>query len=212
MKGIGGFLLGKLKLKDLSYFLLGIIFLTLGIRIMDVSKLGISFSDAIPIRLSEIFEIPVSLSSIILGLFTLIIVSIINKVRYLRFECLITSFVLGFFIDFWMDLIPDFHVHGLFFKLSIFLIGIFILSMGVALYLQPRHYPTHPNDLMLITVSRGFKFSILKSKILIDVMYGVIAILISAPIGIGSIFHTICLGFFVDKLYIFFEKMYNDEQ
>lgn len=205
-------MLDKLKVKDLSYFFVGIVFVTLGIRIMDISRLGISFSDAIPIRISHIFEIPVALSSMILGLFTLLIISIISKAKFLRFECLVTSFALGIFIDFWMKLIGDFHVHGTIFKIIVFIIGIFILSMGVALYLQPRRYPPHPNDLLLITVSRGFKLSILRSKILIDIMYGIIAIFISAPVGIGSIFHTLCLGFFVDKLFVFFERMYNDEQ
>lgn len=205
-------LLDKLKTKDLSYFLIGIIFVTLGIRIMGISRLGISFSDAIPIRLAHVFEIPVALSSMMLGLFTLLIISMINKSKFLRLECLVTSFALGIFIDFWMRLIGDFHVHGLILRIIVFVIGVFVLSMGVALYLQPRHYPPHPNDLLLITVSRGFKLSILRSKILIDIMYGIIAIFISAPIGIGSIFHTLCVGFFVDRLYIFFEKMYNDEQ
>ena len=100
-------MLKRLNLKDLSYFLIGIIFLTLGIRIIGVSNLGLSFSDAIPIKLSELLKIPVSLSSLMLGIFTLLVASVIKKSKIPQFECLITSFVLGFFIDFWLFVIPD---------------------------------------------------------------------------------------------------------
>lgn len=201
-------MLKRLNLKDLSYFLIGIIFLTLGIRIIDVSNLGLSFSDAIPIKLSQLLKIPVSLSSLMLGIFTLFVASFIKKTKLPQFECLITSFVLGFFIDFWLFVIPNISVEGLFLNVVVFVLGAFILSLGVSLYLQPK-YPPHPNDLLLITVTRRFGFSLLKSKILIDTMYAIIAILLLAPIGIGSIFNTLCLGFFANKLFKFFEKIYN---
>lgn len=200
-------MLKRLNLKDLSYFLIGIIFLTLGIRIISISNLGLSFSDAIPIKLSELLKIPVSVSSLMLGIFTLFVASFIKKTKFPQFECLITSFVLGFFIDFWL-LIPSISVEGFILNVSVFVLGAFVLSVGVSIYLQPK-YPPHPNDLLLMAVNNRFKFSILKSKILIDSMYAIIAILLLAPIGIGSVFNTICLGFFVNKLFDFFEKIYN---
>ena len=199
-------MLKRLNLKDLSYFLIGIIFLTLGIRIIGVSNLGLSFSDAIPIKLSELLKIPVSLSSLMLGIFTLLVASVIKKSKIPQFECLITSFVLGFFIDFWLFVIPDIYFEGLLLSVSVFVLGAFVLSLGISIYLQPNKYPPHPNDLLLMAVTNRFNFSILKSKILIDSMYAAIAILLLAPIGIGSVFNTICLGFFINKLFDFFEK------
>ncbi len=201
----------KLNLKGLIYFFVGVIFLTFGIRIISISTLGLSFSDAIPIRISEMFKIPIFLSSIMLGTFTLFVEMIVSKRRFPRFECLVVSFFLGLFVDFWVLIIPNFIIRGIVLNVCVFIIGVFILSLGAALYLQPNYSP-HPNDLLLVSVSNRFKISILKSKIFIDSMFAVIAIILSCQIGIGSIFNTICIGFFVNKLFIFFEKMYLKKQ
>lgn len=198
----------KLKLRDLSYFFIGSSFLTLGVRIIGISPFGFAFSDAIIIKISQILSIPMVLSSIILGIFTLIVEAIVSKKKMPQFSCLITSFVLGFFVDFWFFLIPGYKIEDLFLGLIVFLIGIFVLSIGVAIYLQPK-YPPHPNDLLFVSISKRFKFSIFKSKILMDSMHAVVAILLLAPIGIGSIFNTLCLGYFINILYKFFEKKYN---
>ena len=131
-------MLKRLNLKDLSYFLIGIIFLTLGIRIIGVSNLGLSFSDAIPIKLSELLKIPVSLSSLMLGIFTLLVASVIKKSKIPQFECLITSFVLGFFIDFWLFVIPDIYFEGLLLSVSVFVLGAVVLSLGISIYLHPN--------------------------------------------------------------------------
>ena len=202
-------MLKRLNLKDLSYFLIGIIFLTLGIRIIGVSNLGLSFSDAIPIKLSELLKIPVSLSSLMLGIFTLLVASVIKKSKIPQFECLITSFVLGFFIDFWLFVIPDIYFEGLLLSVSVFVLGAFVLSLGISIYLQPNKYPPHPNDLLLMTVSNNYNLSIFRAKIRIDSFFAIISIVMLAPIGLGSIFNTLWIGYFVNKLYSTFEKIYN---
>ncbi len=197
----------KINFKDLYYFIIGICFLTLGIRIISISNLGLSFSDAIIIRLAEIFNISISISSLILGLCVLIVGSIVTKIR-LKFECLITSFFLGFFIDLWMFFIPDIVINNYLYKIIIFLIGAFVLSIGVSVYLQPQ-YPPHPNDLVLINLVKKFNISVLKSKILIDSIFAIFAIILVSPIGIGSIFNTLCLGFFININYGVIEKFYK---
>lgn len=198
----------KLNFKDLSYFIIGSVFLTLGIRIISFSNLGLAFSDAIPIKLAEILKIPVFASSIFLGIFTLSVESIVAKRKFPRFECLIVSFVLGLFVDLWVIIIPTIVVEGFILNFLFFIVGVLVLSLGVSLYLQPKYSP-HPNDLLLISVANAFKISILKSKIFIDAMFGIIAVLLSSQIGVGSIFNTICIGFFVNKMFDFFEKIYK---
>lgn len=203
-----GFLLKKLNFKDLSYFSIGIILLALGIRIIGISNLGLAFSDAIPIKLAEIFKISVSISSVIFGIILVIIASIIKQKKVPEFGSLITSFVLGLFVDIWFFLIPSFQVDGLIIKIIIFIIGAFVLSIGVSMYLQPN-YPPHPIDLLLMALVNKYKTSIFMSKIFIDIMFAAFAIIISAPIGIGSIFNTFCLGFFTNKGFYFFKKIYD---
>lgn len=206
---LGEILKSNLKVKKISYFLIGMIFLTLGIRIISLSNLGLAFSDAILIKLNEMLKIPVALSSIALGIFVVVIANVIEKRRFFdRFECIITSFVLGFFLDLWIIIIPTLYIKGFIFKILTFLVGVFILSVGVSIYLQPK-FPPHPNDLLLMTVSNNYDLSIFRAKIRIDSFFAIISIVMLAPIGLGSIFNTLCIGYFVNKLYSTFEKIYN---
>ncbi len=199
----------NLKVKKIAYFLIGMIFLTLGIRIISLSNLGLAFSDAILIKLNEMLKIPVALSSIALGIFVVVVANVIEKRRFFdRFECIITSFVLGFFLDLWIAIIPTLYIKGFIFKILTFLVGVFILSVGVSIYLQPK-FPPHPNDLLLMTVSNNYNLSIFRAKIRIDSFFAIISIVMLAPIGLGSIFNTLCIGYFVNKLYSTFEKIYN---
>lgn len=206
---LGEILKSNLKVKKIAYFLIGMIFLTLGIRIISLSNLGLAFSDAILIKLNEMLKIPVALSSIALGIFVVVVANVIGKRRFFdRFECIITSFVLGFFLDLWIAIIPTLYIKGLIFKILTFLVGVFILSVGVSIYLQPK-FPPHPNDLLLMTVSNNCDLSIFRAKIRIDSFFAIISIVMLAPIGLGSIFNTLCIGYFVNNLYSTFEKIYN---
>ena len=180
-------MLKKLNLRDLIFFFGGMILLALGIRIISLSNLGLSFSDALFLRISEIFNIPALLSSFIVGVFTIIVASIILKKRP-RIECLLISFMVGFFVDFWNLLISDVPVNSVLMNILVFFVGVFILSIGISIYLQPG-YPPHPNDLI----------------------FAVFSLLFMAKIGIGSIFNTLCLGFFINKGFDIFRKIYNSK-
>lgn len=197
----------KLNLRDLIFFFGGMILLALGIRIISLSNLGLSFSDALFIRISDIFNIPASLSSFIVGVFTIIIASIILKKRP-RIECLLMSFVVGFFVDFWNLLINDVSVNGVLMNILVFFVGVFVLSMGISIYLQPG-YPPHPNDFLFMSIKNRFNISIFKAKVLMDLMFAVFSVLLMSKIGIGSIFNTLCLGFFINKGFSIFQKIYN---
>lgn len=193
--------------RDVVFFVGGILILTLGIRIISMTNLGLAFSDALFIRLSEIFKIPLSIASLIVGFGTLLCASIIEKKR-IRIECLLSSFILGLFVDFWMIFLPWDGVNGAFLNILLFIIGVFVLSMGVSIYLQPG-FPPHPNDYLFMKISERFKISIFKSKIFMDGGFFILAFLIGGSIGIGSLFNTLCLGVFINKGYKIFKRVYN---
>ncbi len=196
----------KINKRDVSFFIGGMLILTLGIRIISMTSLGLAFSDALFIKISEIFNISLSLSSLILGIFTLLVASIIERKR-IKIECLISSYILGLFTGLWTYVIPAITLNGLFLNILGFLVGVFVLSVGVSIYLQPE-YPPHPNDFLFMQISKRFKTNLFLSKVMMDFGFGIFAILIKAPIGIGSIFNTFCLGFFINRLYSIFKKIY----
>ena len=203
-------MLKKLNLRDLIFFFGGMILLALGIRIISLSNLGLSFSDALFLRISEIFNIPALLSSFIVGVFTIIVASIILKKRP-RIECVLISFMVGCFVDFWNLLISDVPVNSVLMNILVFFVGVFILSIGISIYLQPG-YPPHPNDFLFMSIKNRFNISIFKAKILMDLIFAVFSLLFMAKIGIGSIFNTLCLGFFINKGFDIFRKIYNNSK
>ncbi|EIA25129.1 hypothetical protein SFB3_144G1 [Candidatus Arthromitus sp. SFB-3] len=44
-----------------------------------------------------------------------------------------------------------------------------------------------------------------------DLIFAVFSLLFMAKIGIGSIFNTLCLGFFINKGFDIFRKIYNSK-
>lgn len=200
-------MISKISKKDIIFFLGGILILTLGIRIISMTNLGLAFSDALFIELASILNVPLSLSSLIVGILTLLCASIIER-RRIRIECLISSFILGFFVDFWMMFFPSFMVRGVFLNIIVFIVGVFVLSIGISIYLQPG-FPPHPNDYLFMKISERFNFSLFKSKAIMDGGFFICALLIGAPIGIGSLFNTLCLGFFINKAFKIFKRVYN---
>ena len=192
----------------LGYFFIGIVILAFGVRIMGITNFGYAFSDAILIRIEQLFGISVSITSIFFSITVALIACLVEGRKFPKFSCVITSFFLGLFIDFWFILIPNFIVDDILIRVIIFLFGTFFIALGVAIYVQPN-YPPVAVDVLLLAIFNRYKKSMFVSTIIMDFMFAIIAVIMFAPIGIGSIIYTFCIGIFINLLYPICKKMYE---
>ena len=191
-----------MNFKNIIYFFSGIIILSFGLSVMSISEFGIGVSDLVSIRLAEITSIPITVFVLFFSILMLVIASLIEKKR-IRLTCLITSFFLGFGLDFWIAILPKVSLN-FYSQIGLYLVGVIILCFGIGIYLQPRNFAPVALDYLILVMKDNLKLTILKCKLIIDTCFFIIALLIGAPIGIGCFVSPLVIGPLIDIFYNIF--------
>lgn len=172
-------------------FIVGIVVLTFGARIILLSNLGVGGLDAVAIGLAEWTGMSIGTLIILLGITLIIIGGCINK--HLDISPIGVSFIIGWAYDGWGRL--------LFNQLSspthkpytgyVFLIGILIAPIGAALYILSK-ISVGPVDYVMLAIRKRYSSSIQSSRVLLESTFVLIGWIVGGPIGVG----TICIMLF----------------
>lgn len=186
-------------------FILGIIILTFGARIILLSGLGVGGLDSIAIGLSEWLGSSIGVWMIILGITLVIIAAFIA--RHFTILPLGTSLLVGWFYDLWGTI--------LFNKISMptdsahvgytFLAGILIAPLGAAIYIASK-ISMGPVDYLMIAIKERFHQSMQIGRIFIEVSFVIIGYLVGGPIGVGTICIMLFWGPILQVYYTMVEK------
>ncbi|MGE9755227.1 YczE/YyaS/YitT family protein [Bacillus inaquosorum] len=174
------------------YYGLGILILSLGISLTIQSGLGTSPFDAVLVGLSEEVGLTVGSWEVLISVILLICNSILTRKKPMLLG-LITAFITGIGIDLWLFIVkttisPNMWVS----KLICFGIGLVLIGLGTAIYLQTKFAST-PIDHLTLIIRDISKRTILFSRTLVYALFLVLAIIFKGPIGIGTLL-TVCLG------------------
>ncbi|MED4647929.1 YitT family protein [Bacillus inaquosorum] len=174
------------------YYGLGILILSLGISLTIQSGLGTSPFDAVLVGLSEEVGLTVGSWEVLISVILLICNSILTRKKPMLLG-LITAFITGIGIDLWLFIVkttisPNMWVS----KLICFGIGLVLIGLGTAIYLQTKFAST-PIDHLTLIIRDISKRTILFSRTLVYALFLVLAIICKGPIGIGTLL-TVCLG------------------
>lgn len=179
--------------KRVLLFIIGIIILTLGVALTLKSGLGAGSWDSVNAGLSNIFGLSVGSFAFIIGVIMTIIAGLLRNGKF-KPQTLITAFVLGGCTDFWLYIINKVYLKEDLLIQSIFLlVGIVTLAFGLALYLMPNLAPNSLDDCMM-AFREKFKLSVGKAKIIVDSIGIIMALIVSGPIGLGTIVITFSVG------------------
>ncbi|MED4460968.1 YczE/YyaS/YitT family protein [Metabacillus fastidiosus] len=192
----------------LFFYLVGIFIMGLGVALTIKADLGVGAWDALNVGLENTFGLTIGKWVIIVGVVLLFVNAIIVKGRP-KFLAAITFVLIGFSIDFWMlqvfdELIPD----SLATKFVILSFGIFMLAMGVAMYLQAE-FPVNPIDNLMLSLHERFHFSLMKSRLIGELSALLIAFLLHGPIGIGTIIIALTVGPLIQLCNASFETLFT---
>ncbi|MEC0575441.1 YitT family protein [Bacillus inaquosorum] len=174
------------------YYSLGILILSLGISLTIQSGLGTSPFDAVLVGLSDEVGLTVGSWEVLISVILLICNSILTRKKPMLLG-LITAFITGIGIDLWLFIVkttisPNMWVS----KLICFGIGLVLIGLGTAIYLQTKFAST-PIDHLTLIIRDISKRTILFSRTLVYALFLVLAIIFKGPIGIGTLL-TVCLG------------------
>lgn len=174
------------------YYGLGILVLSLGISLTIQSGLGTSPFDALLVGLSEEVGLTVGSWEVLISVILLLCNSILTRKKPILLG-LITAFITGIGIDLWLFVVKNtIDPNALLSKLICFGIGLVLIGLGTAIYLQTKFAST-PIDHLTLIIRDLSKRTILFSRTLVYALFLVLAIIFKGPIGIGTLL-TVCLG------------------
>ncbi|MGG0048947.1 YczE/YyaS/YitT family protein [Bacillus atrophaeus] len=175
-----------------TFYVLGILILTLGISFTIQSDLGTSPFDAVVVGLSKNVGLTVGSWEIIIA-FILICCNSFLKRQRPEILGLLTAFITGISIDMWLFLLHNLLTPDLWYsKVICFGIGLVVIGLGTATYLHTNFAPI-PVDRLTLIIKELTRTNIFFSRTFIYLLFLIAAIILNGPIGVGTLL-TVCLG------------------
>ncbi|MGK9430293.1 YczE/YyaS/YitT family protein [Bacillus atrophaeus] len=175
-----------------TFYVLGILILTLGISFTIQSDLGTSPFDAVVVGLSKNVGLTVGSWEIIIA-FILICCNSFLKRQRPEILGLLTAFITGIGIDMWLFLLHNLLTPDLWYsKVICFGIGLVVIGLGTATYLHTNFAPI-PVDRLTLIIKDITRTNIFFSRTFIYLLFLIAAIILNGPIGVGTLL-TVCLG------------------
>lgn len=182
------------------FYIVGLAFLSFGISAMILSNLGAGPWDAMYVGLAENLGLTVGRWVLIMGILIILVNSFLLK-KIPDFLAIITIFLIGSFIDFWLLVVfLDFVPANMGIRIIMLFSGILIIAVGIAFYLQ-SNFARNPVDNLMMAIQLRTGKSLAFTKTMIEVSVLIIAFIIGGPIGIGTIIVTLVIGPLIQLFY-----------
>lgn len=180
------------KIKMALLFVIGLFLLGLGISftIIATQTLGIGAWDAINLRLNTLFPRFTVGTWLIIVSFFIICVSGVLMRELPKVQYLLTSIFIGMTIDITSKMLVQLSNISHIFA---FFIGLILITIGSLIYLEANLLKS-PIDYYMKSIMHRFQLSIGQAKIATEMSALVIALLLSAPISIGTFITIFSLG------------------
>lgn len=182
-----------LTLRRFLFYTLGILVLTFGIALTIQSNMGTGPFDALLVGLFKTFGVTIGSWEIVVGLLMVLFNAFAER-RRPEYLALLTSFVTGICIDFWLFVISDWvHPHQIISKIFCLVLGLIIGGLGIAVNLQADFAP-NPMDRSMQVVRNITGLDIAISRALISIVLIILAFIFHGPIAIGTILSALFTG------------------
>ncbi|WP_071458566.1 YczE/YyaS/YitT family protein [Bacillus massilinigeriensis] len=176
-----------------AFFVAGLALLALGISLSIISELGSGAWDALNVGLSKTVGFTTGNWVIMVGVILIAVNSFLLK-RRPEVLAIITLFLIGFLIDFWMMKVLDGIDPSTFGeRIGIFAVSLLIMGAGLAIYITAK-FPLSPIDNLMIALKERLGVSLGVAKTIGEATAFVGALLLGGPIGLGTIIVTFGIG------------------
>ncbi|WLR51842.1 YitT family protein [Bacillus tianshenii] len=196
----------RLTREKFILYISGLLILTLGISLAIQSRLGTSPFDALLVGLYRTVGLTVGSWEIIVGA-VMVLCNAIALRRRPEYLALLTSFITGLGIDFWLFVVRDWLVPetmiGQFICLGA---GLLLSGLGIATYLQANFAPI-PMDGSMLVVHELTGLNVAISRILLNIVLVTFAFFFHGPIGIGTIIIALSSGPIINFLMPYIAKL-----
>jgi uncharacterized membrane protein YczE len=190
------------------FFLVGQFILSLGISLTIESGLGSGAWDALNVGLSETVGLTTGTWVVLVGVILIMTNALMVK-RRPDIGAIITLFITGVFIDFWLlQVFDQLSVTDLIHQLLVFSGGLLTISIGLAIYIQAK-FSLSPIDSLMMAIRERFGLNLMAAKTAGEVIALILALMFNGPIGIGTIIVTFAIGPLIQVFFPHFESLLN---
>ena len=189
--------------------LVGLILCGVGVSMFLYSGMGVDPASVFELGIAKVCGISYGTSSALINVVILLIVFFIDK-SYINISSLIAIFGIGYTADF-VRKILSILIQGepnLIRKLVLILIGLFIMSCGIATYIKAE-LGVGAIDLISEIISRKSKVQYRVVRVIGDVAFVVIGFLLGGTVGVGTVVAAFLTGPTVQLVRPGIEKVLN---
>ena len=165
-------------------YIIGIIVLALGTALMEKANFGMSMVVApaylIHLKVSQFFPFfSFGMSEYVFQAFLLSILSLImHRVKKSYLLSFVTAFVYGIVLDAVMSIVAWFPVDGVVWRTALYIAGLFICAIGVALLFH-TYFPPEAYELFVKELSQKCNLTIGKTKTIYDCCSCMLGVILS---------------------------------
>ena len=188
---------------------MGLILCGVGVSMFLYSGMGVDPASVFELGIAKVCGISYGTSSALINVVILLIVFFIDK-SYINISSLIAIFGIGYTADF-VRKILSILIQGepnLILKLVLILIGLFIMSCGIATYIKAE-LGVGAIDLISEIISRKSKVQYRVVRVIGDVAFVVIGFLLGGTVGVGTVVAAFLTGPTVQLVRPGIEKVLN---
>lgn len=192
------------------FYLSGIFIACFGVSLIIKSDLGAGPWDAFFVGMVDKIGLTIGTWVAIAQVVFLIINSILLKKRP-QIESAVTIIIWSLVIDFYMEFLlksVDFTESTIILKSIVFILGVGIVSIGIATYITST-LPTMPYDGTMLAVSERFGLKLNVTRTILEGFGLVSAFIASGPIGLGTVAIVILIGPFIQKCKRLTDRLYQ---
>ncbi|KMJ57682.1 hypothetical protein AB685_15950 [Bacillus sp. LL01] len=190
------------------FYLIGLFVLSFGISLTIKSDLGAGAWDALNVGLFTSFGLTVGSWVFIVGIILIAVNAWLHKSKP-DYLAVITIFLVGVFIDFWLiQVFGAWFPVGMVLRFVVLLAGMVIMAVGISAYLQAK-FPVIPIDNLMLGIQNRLKVKMMTAKTIGEVCALVFALIFKGPIGIGTFIITFGIGPLIQIFYPRLENLYR---
>lgn len=191
-------------------FIIGLSIISFAVALIIKVDIGAGPWDALNVGLSKTIGLTVGTWVFIVGIILIFINALLLKDRP-QYMSIVTVFILGLFIDFWVVVaFDDWGLQSLLVRGGLLILGCILLSLGIATYLQ-ANFPPSPIDKLMIAIQNRTGVNMMLAKTIGEVLALILALIFRGPIGIGTVIIVVLIGpviqFFFPKLELLMKRL-----
>lgn len=177
--------------------ILGLFVIGIGVSFMIKSNLGADPASTLQLGISKVLGVSYGTGSLLYNLVILGIVFVIDK-KYINVSSVLAMFIIGYTVDFILFLITGIDVVSfpIYLRIIILIIGAFICSFGVTLYIF-ADLGVGATDCVAEIISDKLNKPYKMVRMLSDLIFVILGYLLGGAVGIGTILLAFIIGPFI---------------